>query len=226
MSEARLLVRCGDAAAPEGLSKAKLTALAAKRALDVTLALIAILVLLPVFVMLAVIVKLDGGPAFYSHTRIGRGGREFGCLKFRSMVRNSDDALRTYLQGNPTARAEWEHGRKLKFDPRVTKIGDILRRTSLDELPQIFNVLRGEMSLVGPRPVVKDELELYGEARADYMKVRPGITGLWQVSGRSELSYDSRVALDRSYVRQWSLASDLAILAATVPAVLLRRGAV
>lgn len=198
----------------------------AKRAMDIAIAGGALLLALPFFLLLIALVRADGGPAFFAHQRVGRFGRLFGCLKFRSMVTDSQARLDALLAACPQARAEWEATRKLKNDPRVTKIGAFLRATSLDELPQLLNVLRGEMSIVGPRPVVQSELDrFYGAAAAHYLTVRPGITGLWQVSGRSDTSYDQRVALDVAYVSQPSLLADLRILVKTPVAVLSRRGA-
>jgi Undecaprenyl-phosphate galactose phosphotransferase WbaP len=197
-----------------------------KRALDVIGAGALLVLLSPAFLILALLVRADGGPAFFAHRRVGRDGAAFGCLKFRSMVVDSQARLDALLTADPAARAEWETTRKLRHDPRVTRIGRFLRATSLDELPQLFNVLRGEMSLVGPRPVQQAELErFYGAAAAYYMAVRPGITGLWQVSGRSETSYAQRVALDVAYVAQPSLWQDIRILLRTPVAVLSRKGA-
>ena len=199
----------------------------AKRALDIVMASTLLVLLLPLLVALVAMVRMDGGPAFFGHRRIGRNGTGFGCLKFRSMVPDSDRVLQDLLARDPEAARNWALNRKLRDDPRITRLGRVLRATSLDELPQLLNVLRGEMSFVGPRPVVEEELrQHYGAAAADYMAVRPGITGLWQVSGRSDTSYEQRVALDRRYVQELSLRNDIVILARTVPAVLLRRGAV
>jgi Undecaprenyl-phosphate galactose phosphotransferase WbaP len=198
----------------------------AKRALDIIGAGVGLVLLAPFFLIVALMVRADGGPAFFAHQRVGRGGKLFGCLKFRSMVVDSQARLETLLASDPAARAEWEATRKLKNDPRITRIGRFLRSTSLDELPQLINVLRGEMSLVGPRPVQEAEIDrYYGASAAHYMAVRPGITGLWQVSGRSETSYESRVALDVSYVSRPSLLADISILLRTPVAVLSRRGA-
>lgn len=218
-------VRLAPSSATTALRNALRPAL--KRAMDIAGALILLLVSLPVFAAIALLVRLDGGPAFYSHPRVGLGGRRFGCLKFRSMVVDADQRLAALLERDPEARAEWERCRKLRHDPRVTWIGRFLRATSLDELPQLINVLRGEMSLVGPRPVQAAELEThYGPvATAHYLSVRPGITGLWQVSGRSETSYAARVALDSQYATNPSLWTDIRILLRTPAAVLLRRGA-
>ena len=219
----------GGYAAPEAvLVPARLPALqpALKRAMDVAGAGLMLLVLSPIFLILTLIVRADGGPAFFAHRRIGRDGEGFGCLKFRSMVTDSQARLEALLASDPAARAEWEATRKLKNDPRVTKIGRFLRATSLDELPQLINVLRGEMSLVGPRPVIQAELDrYYGAAALHYMSVRPGITGLWQVSGRSDTSYAQRVALDMAYVSGLSVWQDIRILLRTPVAVLSRRGA-
>lgn len=199
---------------------------AAKRAMDILGAGALLLLALPAFLVIAALVKLDGGKVFYAHERVGRGGRLFGCLKFRSMVVDSDQRLAVLLARDPAARAEWDATRKLKNDPRVTAIGRFLRASSLDELPQILNVLRGEMSLVGPRPVQASELAaFYGAAAQHYMMVRPGITGPWQISGRSDTSYAQRVALDVAYVTKPSLWTDVKILLRTPVAVLARRGA-
>ena len=199
---------------------------ALKRAMDVVIAGAALLVVAPAFLVLLWLVRADGGPALFGHMRVGRGGRLFPCLKFRSMVVDSQARLDALLAADPEARAEWEATRKLRQDPRVTRIGAFLRKTSLDELPQLINVLRGEMSLVGPRPVQKAELDrFYGAAAAHYISVRPGITGLWQVSGRSSTSYATRVALDVAYVARPSLWQDIRILVRTPFAVLSRKGA-
>lgn len=198
---------------------------AIKRGFDVVGASAGLIVLSPLFLMIALLVKVsDGGSVFYGHRRIGRAGRIFHCLKFRTMVRDGDAVLATHFRDNPEAKAEWEETRKLKDDPRVTRVGAVLRRLSLDELPQIVNILLGDMSIVGPRPVVRDELEYYGKAVVFYFKSRPGLTGLWQVSGRNDVSYDSRVAFDRHYVENWSLAGDIRIILKTVPAVCMSRG--
>lgn len=199
---------------------------AAKRAMDILGAGALLLLALPAFLVIAALVRRDGGRVFYAHERVGRGGRLFGCLKFRSMVVDADRRLAALLERDPAARAEWEATRKLKNDPRVTWIGRFLRATSLDELPQLINVLRGDMSLVGPRPVQAAELAaFYGAAAQHYLAVRPGITGPWQVSGRNDTSYAQRVALDVAYVTQPSLLADVKILLRTPIVVLARRGA-
>lgn len=196
-----------------------------KRALDIILAGVALILLMPLMVMIALLVRFSSpGPIVYSHKRIGLGGRTFQCLKFRTMVRNGDEVLRHHLALSETARQEWEATRKLKSDPRVTSIGEVLRRTSADELPQLFNILRGDMSVVGPRPVVEDELRHYGEHVDHYCSARPGLTGLWQVSGRNDVTYEARVNFDRAYCESWSFGRDLLLIAKTVPAVLSRRG--
>ena len=196
-----------------------------KRSFDIVGSLAGLVLLSPLFLMVAMLVKLsDNGPIFYGHKRIGRGGRIFSCLKFRTMVPDGERVLNAYLAANPEANAEWLATRKLKNDPRVTRVGQVLRKLSLDELPQILNILQGDMSLVGPRPVVRDELEIYGSAAVYYLKSRPGLTGLWQVSGRNDVSYDTRVAYDRHYVENWSLFQDIRIIFKTVPAVWMSRG--
>jgi len=167
----------------------------------------------------------DGRPIFFGHYRVGRNGQLFRCLKFRTMVRDAQPILDQLLRDDPAARAQWEREQKLDNDPRITPIGQLLRRTSLDELPQLFNVLRGEMALVGPRPITVPELERYGATRWHYLNVLPGMTGLWQVSGRNDVSYEERVLLDRRYVELRGLWADLAILVRTVKVVLGRDGA-
>ncbi|WP_309136208.1 undecaprenyl-phosphate galactose phosphotransferase WbaP [Burkholderia gladioli] len=196
-----------------------------KRIFDVAAGGFLMLMLLPVFALLTLLVAKDGGSAFFGHTRIGQNGRKFKCYKFRSMVLDADAVLKALLERDPAARAEWERDFKLKHDVRVTRIGALLRKTSLDELPQLWNVLRGEMSLVGPRPVVEKEIERYGDDAAYYLLAKPGMTGLWQVSGRNDTDYARRVFLDAWYVRNWSLRSDISILFKTIGVVLHRDGA-
>jgi exopolysaccharide production protein ExoY len=196
-----------------------------KRGIDVFVCASALLIFLPLFALVAgTIAILEGRPVLYGHERVGFGRRSFRCLKFRTMVKNGDEVFRRYLQEHPEAKREWVATRKLKADPRITAVGAVLRKTSLDELPQLINVLRGEMSLVGPRPIVTDELKMYGSDCEYYFQVRPGITGEWQVSGRSDASYQGRVALDRAYVENWSLRKDIYIILKTIPAVLAARG--
>jgi exopolysaccharide production protein ExoY len=197
----------------------------AKRAFDLVAASAILVFALPAMFFIAVILfSTDRGPVLFSHERIGRNGRRFRCLKFRSMVVNSQEALRRHLELFPQARAEWDATQKLRDDPRITRIGRFLRVTSLDELPQLFNVIRGDMSLVGPRPIVEDEVVRYADEIEHYAAVRPGITGLWQVSGRSDVDYDQRVKLDSRYVREWSFFGDLVILVKTIKVVALRAG--
>ena len=197
-----------------------------KRITDLILASLGLLVFGWLFCLLMLLVKSSSsGPVFYGQARIGQGGISFKAWKFRSMVQGADGLLRTYLDEHPELRAEWESTQKLKSDPRVTSIGKFLRRTSLDELPQLWNVLCGEMSLTGPRPIVSDEIVRYGNRFALYCKVRPGLSGLWQVSGRSDTGYTERVALDCYYVRNWSLWLDVIILARTIRVVVLGKGA-
>ena len=161
----------------------------------------------------------------YRQRRLGKDGKSFDVFKFRTMRQDADEVLARYLEENPGLREEWEKDRKLKHDPRITRVGHFLRKSSLDELPQLLNVVRGEMSLVGPRPIVEDEIVKYGEVYADYCRVRPGITGLWQVSGRNNTTYEERVSLDRYYVTNWCIWMDLWILARTFPVVLTGYGA-
>ena len=196
-----------------------------KRGVDVAVSLTGIAVLSPVLVVLFVILKLDGGPAVFSHTRVGQKRSSFQCHKFRTMHADADERLEELLSRDEEARLEWDTHFKLKDDQRVTVLGEVLRKSSLDELPQLFNVLKGDMSLVGPRPVVEEELKLYGDYASDYVSARPGITGLWQVSGRNYLDYNERVSLDVTYIQQWTHKLDLRILLKTVLVVLTRRGA-
>lgn len=196
-----------------------------KRSFDLVVASLALVALAPFFWAVSALIRLDGGPAFFGHRRVGEKGREFMCRKFRTMHVDSDAILKSLLENNPQVAAEWARDQKLRNDPRVTAIGAFLRKTSLDELPQLINVIRGEMSLVGPRPVTYSEVLRYGEDAEYYLSAKPGITGLWQVSGRNETTYMRRVQLDAWYVKNWSLWQDIAILFKTVPAVLLRRGA-
>jgi len=200
---------------------------ALKSLFDYTLSLLLLPFLLPIIAVLAVLIKAESpGPVFFVHRRIGKGGKTVGTVKFRSMYKDADERLRKLLKEDPAFASAWRQNRKVKEDPRVTKIGAFLRRTSLDELPQIFNVLLGQMSLVGPRPVVKEEIDEYYKEDAEYYySVKPGITGLWQVSGRSEVDYDRRVYLDKWYVRNWSLWLDIVILLKTVRVVLRKEGA-
>lgn len=195
------------------------------RALDILIASAALMFFLPVFVLIAIAIKVaDPGPVFFRHRRVGLGGRTFGCWKFRSMVVGAEARLAAILAADPEAQREWDETQKLTFDPRVTRLGNFLRRSSLDELPQIFNVLVGEMSIVGPRPIVENEAARYGQHFALYCLVRPGITGLWQISGRSDVQYFERVLLDVRYVSSRTMLRDLRIILLTVPSVLAARG--
>jgi UDP-galactose-lipid carrier transferase len=196
-----------------------------KSVFDQLVAAILMVLFAPLLIALAVLVRADGGPALYRHRRVGAGGRMFDCIKFRTMVVDADRRLRDVLECDPLAAAEWAADQKLSHDPRVTRIGLFLRRSSLDELPQLLNVLRGEMSLVGPRPIVSDEVARYDGDIEYYYAAKPGITGLWQVSGRNDTGYGRRVKLDVWYVRNWTLWHDVAILFKTIPAVFLSRGA-
>lgn len=196
-----------------------------KRIFDIIGSLSIIIILSPMLVYISRKVKKDGGPSIYGHERIGKGGKSFKCLKFRSMVINSKEVLEELLACDLEARKEWDATFKLKNDPRITKIGSFLRRTSLDELPQLFNVLKGEMSLVGPRPIINAELERYNDEVDYYLLSKPGMTGLWQVSGRSDVDYETRVYLDAWYVKNWSMWNDIAILFKTIGVVLKKDGA-
>ncbi|WP_370051252.1 sugar transferase [Sinorhizobium fredii] len=192
-----------------------------KRALDLTVASVAIVLAMPLMLVVALLIAvIIGRPILFVHPRIGFNGRSFDCYKFRTMVENADQVLEAYLARNPEAAEEWRETQKLKHDPRVTFLGQILRKSSLDELPQLFNVLRGEMSCVGPRPIVADELLRYGSTAEEYLKTRPGLTGLWQISGRNDVDYARRVVLDAQYVRNWSILADLGILVRTALAVM------
>ncbi|CAG4884369.1 putative Undecaprenyl-phosphate galactose phosphotransferase [Georgfuchsia toluolica] len=196
-----------------------------KRSFDLVVASLLLILLSPFLLALAILIRREGGTAIYGHTRIGRGGKPFKCLKFRSMRPDADKILKQLLENDPAAKAEWEKDFKLRNDPRITPVGHFLRKTSLDELPQLINVVRGEMSLVGPRPIVTAELERYEDSVDLYLQVRPGVTGLWQISGRNETSYAQRVSLDAWYVRNWSLWYDIAILFKTINVVFNRHGA-
>lgn len=196
------------------------------RILELVLVVGALVFLAPLMALIAIAVRMTSrGPALYRQERLGRGGRMFRCLKFRSMQVDADARLAALLEADPAAREEWEVFRKLSHDPRVTPLGRFLRRSSLDELPQLLNVLGGEMSLVGPRPIVPAETHHYGRHIASYFSVRPGISGLWQISGRSDTTYRRRVAFDRIYVRRKTFGLDLTITLLTIPAVLSSRGA-
>jgi exopolysaccharide production protein ExoY len=199
----------------------------AKRLFDILAALSGLILLSPALLTVAFFIWAhDGGSPIYGHKRVGRYGRHFKCWKFRSMVRDGDAMLAAHLAANPEAQREWDATQKLTDDPRVTPIGALIRKTSIDELPQLWNVLFGEMSVIGPRPIVRSELDRYGKDRRYYLLVRPGITGMWQVNGRSATSYQRRIELDRLYVENWSYAQDAEILLKTPVAVFKGEGAV
>lgn len=198
---------------------------AIKRTVDILGALLLAVVFSPLIVTVALLLWRQGGPVIYRHRRVGRGGVMFECLKFRTMVPNADQVLRNLLEAHPELKREWVQDHKLRDDPRITGVGRFLRRTSLDELPQLWNVLRGEMSLVGPRPIVREELLRYGRNVRDYLAAKPGITGLWQVTGRNDTEYRRRVVLDTYYVRNQNLLLDIYILFKTALVVLGRTGA-
>ncbi|MEM7076970.1 MAG: sugar transferase [Pseudomonadota bacterium] len=198
-----------------------------KRTFDIVFSLLAILSTLPFFILLPIIIfAVSPGPVFFAHTRIGFKGRAFPCLKFRTMVPDADQKLKDYLDTNSEARNEWEKYRKLRDDPRVIPlVGKMMRRLSFDELPQFFNVLRGDMSVVGPRPLTTDELKNYGQASRHYESARPGITGLWQVSGRSDVAFSERIELDCRYVSTCTVATDVGLIAKTIGVLVHGRGA-
>jgi exopolysaccharide production protein ExoY len=198
-----------------------------KRVFDVTAASLIVVLASPLLLTVALLSKiLSPGPLFFAHPRVGYGGKEFRCLKFRTMVVDSERKLAEHLAANPDAAAEWARDQKLRNDPRVTWVGKFLRKTSLDELPQLLNVIRGDMSLVGPRPVVAAELARYGARRAAYQAARPGMSGLWQVSGRNSTTYDRRTELDELYVQTWTFSLDVGIILRTVPEMLVSSHAV
>jgi lipopolysaccharide/colanic/teichoic acid biosynthesis glycosyltransferase len=195
------------------------------RIADVSLAATLLLLVLPLMIIITALVWLfDPGPVFFVHRRVGRFGKTFPCMKFRTMVCDADQRLANLLAADPVRRRIWERDQKLEDDPRITALGKFLRKSSLDELPQLVNVLRGEMSVVGPRPITIAEVPRYGRRIASYSSVRPGITGLWQVTGRGSVSYQRRVALDVAYVRSRSMRLYARIVLGTVPAVLMARG--
>ena len=197
----------------------------AKRVFDVAGAVAIAVFMFPVFVGIAIAIRLSGSPVFFAHERVGRGRKPFNCYKFRSMVPDAESALQQLLRSSPAVLREWRENHKLKDDPRITPFGHFLRRSSLDELPQLWNVIKGEMSLVGPRPIVADELERFGNKASIYCAVKPGMTGLWQVMGRSTVTYSRRVSMDVFYVQKQSIALDIWILFRTVFVVIRRVGA-
>lgn len=194
---------------------------AVKRAFDITIAFTTLLLMMPLMILITLLIYASmGGPVFFVQRRVGFNRRDFGCLKFRTMVPDADERLRAHLATHPDAARAWSEAYKLKNDPRITPLGQILRKSSLDELPQLFNILIGDMSCIGPRPVIADELERYGPYQREYLRAKPGLTGMWQVNGRSNTTYTHRVNCDRYYVRRWSLFLDFAILFKTIPAIL------
>lgn len=197
----------------------------AKRGVDIVLSVALLLLFAPLMALVALVVRWDAGPAFFYHERVGRGGAPFKCIKFRTMRTDAQDVLTRILAHDPSAAREWQRDFKLRNDVRITPIGRVLRRTSLDELPQLLNVLRGDMSLVGPRPIVAEEIPRYGDLIHYYYRCRPGLTGPWQIAGRNDISYTRRVAFDARYAQDPSLWRDFAILAKTVVVLLSRRGA-
>jgi Undecaprenyl-phosphate galactose phosphotransferase WbaP len=196
-----------------------------KLAVDVIVSMLLLVFLLPLFAFISLLICIDGGPVFYVQQRVGMNDKRFFCFKFRTMVPNSDAVLGRLLANDAGAAAEWAVSHKFRDDPRVTRLGAFLRKTSLDELPQLYNILRLEMSLVGPRPIVADEIDRYSRDIDHYYRVRPGLTGRWQVSGCSETTYGERVQLDVWYIQNGSFWTDLAILIRTIPAVVARTGA-
>ena len=197
----------------------------AKRALDLAGSIVLIFVFTPLMILIAALLKVsERGPVLFVQIRVGKDGKRFKCLKFRTMVVDAEEALKTHLSQCPGALSEWSKTQKLRDDPRLTALGRFLRKTSLDELPQLFNILAGQMSFVGPRPIVEEEIPRYGHQIVAYMTMKPGLTGLWQISGRSNLTYEERVALDARYVSEWTLRTDIMILLRTIPAVLRQDG--
>lgn len=198
----------------------------AKRLLDIVIAGMALVFVAPVILLFAALIRLqDGHRAIFAQPRYGYGGKVFKCYKLRSMVPDAQKRLEYLLATDPAARQEWNETQKLKNDPRVTALGKFIRKTSIDELPQLINILRGDMSIVGPRPIVENEIIRYGDNFKQYCAVRPGLTGPWQVKGRSDTTYDDRVAMDVEYAENWTLMSDIGIMIKTIPAVLMSRGA-
>ncbi|MDE7391049.1 MAG: sugar transferase, partial [Treponemataceae bacterium] len=204
----------------------KNAARAMKRLVDIFLILLSAPLVIPLTLIVALAIKKNGpGPVFYGHTRVGRNGRPFKCWKFRSMCADADKQLEKILAENPEMRAEWEKDRKLTNDPRITKIGKFLRKTSIDEIPQLFNILTGEMSFIGPRPVTEPELSKYGDKSHLILSVQPGLSGMWQISGRSDTGYEDRIVLDSYYIQNWSIWLDLWIIIKTIHVVLKGKGA-
>ncbi|MFC1659428.1 sugar transferase [Pseudomonadota bacterium] len=198
---------------------------AIKRLIDIIGSISGLIILFPLFLILTIILKSDGGSAFFGHRRIGYKNKKFTCWKFRTMHVGSEKVLEQYLRKNIKAKKEWDKKFKLENDPRITKIGKFLRKTSLDEFPQLWNVLKGDMSLVGPRPIVKEEQKYYKDKIHAYFSVKPGLTGLWQISGRSNIGYDERIKLDLRYIKNNSILKDFLIILKTIKVVLSGHGA-
>ncbi|MGP9791729.1 sugar transferase [Roseinatronobacter sp. NSM] len=196
----------------------------AKRVVDLLIAVALVPIIAPVIAVLWVLVRREGGAGFFGHARVGRDGKLFKCWKIRTMVPDAEQKLKEYLNANPAAAQEWRENFKLENDPRITRLGAFLRKSSLDELPQLWNVIKGEMSFVGPRPVTRDELDMYAGYEDAYLSQRPGITGLWQVSGRNDISYQQRVALDVQYAERASMLWDLSLMVKTGLSVLRMTG--
>ena len=197
-----------------------------KRFIDIELSALGLIFLLPFFGLMAPLIALDSrGSIFYHQPRLGRNGEAFDVIKFRTMYQNADQVLEEKLRLNPGLRNEWDYYQKLKKDPCVTRVGRLLRRFSLDELPQLWNVLKGEMSLVGPRPITTNQRELYGKSYEEYVRVSPGMTGLWQVSGRNYTTFARRAELDREYIQRWSIGLDIYILFKTIEIIFWQQGA-
>lgn len=197
-----------------------------KRLIDIIFSFVAIILLLPLFFVIYILISLDGGNVLFGNKRVGREGRKFSCLKFRTMFPNSEKILHEFLESDAEANSIWQTHRKIKNDPRITNIGIFLRKSSLDELPQLINVLKGEMSIVGPRPILPEEIKFFdAQQLKSYYSVKPGITGLWQVSGRNNISFKGRVDLDTKYINNWSIRNDIAIMLKTVAVVIKRKGA-
>lgn len=198
-----------------------------KRLFDIVFSLAVLVLGYPIFILIGLVVRMSSkGHVIYGHERIGRGGKPFKCYKFRTMYPDADQRIKELMAAHPEIKAEWDATHKLKNDPRITPIGKFLRKTSLDELPQFWNVLKGDLSVVGPRPVVRAEMERFYHTKASLiLSVRPGLTGLWQVSGRSNTSYQERIRLDEEYIRNQSFLLDLFLIAKTIPSMLMRRGA-
>lgn len=198
----------------------------AKRILDLLIAIPALFFLSPIMLLVGLFIRLqDGGPVFFVQDRRGFGGVSFACMKFRTMRADAEDVLGNLLATDPEMAAEWRAAQKLRKDPRITRLGHFLRKTSIDELPQLLNIIRGEMSVVGPRPIVEDEVRRYGDNIESYDSIRPGVTGLWQINGRNDTTYEERITMDVEYAENISVMSDIIILFRSIPAILFRRGA-